>query len=92
MQDKQNELSPRRKGTEMNKANAKRLARQGITVGHARALLAKAKAAGLTGASRVNKGLTKQQAYDILSSGYEDSPDDRMLWGLAAQNILREFG
>ena len=76
----------------MNKAEARKRARIGITMGEARVLLAKAKAAGLTGTSRVNKALTKQQAFDILSSGYEGLPDDLVLRGLPAQNILREFG
>lgn len=58
----------------------------------ARALFAGAKARGLTGPSRVNKGLTKQQAFDILSAGWEDESDDYVLRGLPAQNILREFG
>jgi len=45
----------------------------------------------LTGMARVNKGLTKQQAYDILSyDGGE--PDDTKMPIHIARNILREFG
>ena len=76
----------------MNRPEARKRAQRGITVAEARALFAGAQARGLTGPSRVNKGLTKQQAFDILSVVYEDKPDTYVICGLVAQNILREFG
>ena len=76
----------------MNRPEARKRAQGGITMAEARALFADAQARGLTGPSRVNKGLTKQQAFDILSGAYEDEPDIYVIRGLPAQNILREFG
>ena len=55
-----------------------------------RAIIAAVEQGSLTGMSRVNKGLTKQQAFDILSyDGGE--PDDRKMPIHIARNILREF-
>jgi len=75
----------------MNRAEAKRQARQGITLGEARALVASAGTPALQGMSRVNPAFTKLQVFDILFAGYEDEPDTYMIRGLPAQNILREF-
>ena len=64
-----------------------------MTVGEARQILERAEAAGLTGMSRVNKSLTRQQAYDILSYVIEEGKaDDEPVEHFAAKNIQREFG
>ena len=75
----------------MNYQDANRKARAGLTWGEARAIMAAVDRESLTGMARVNKGLTKQQAYDILSyDGGE--PDNTKMRIHIARNILREFG
>ena len=67
--------------------------RETLTIGEVRQILERAQAEGLTGMSRVNKGLTKQQAYDILSGVLEEGKaDDEPVEYLAVKNIQREFG
>ena len=63
-----------------------------LTVGKAMDILEKVKEHGLTGMSRVNKSLTKEQAYQLLSSGLNDLSDDKPIGYLHAKNIVCEFG
>jgi hypothetical protein len=66
--------------------------RKTITVATAKIILEKAKKQGLTGMSKVNRGLTKQETYDILGKPLEVLPDDKKLNPLHARNLVREFG
>ena len=52
------------------------VSRKTLTAGEARAILAKAKADGLSGMGKVNRGLTRQQSWDILSAAIGDVADD----------------
>ena len=65
-----------------------------LTAGEARAILARAKERGwLDGTpARLNKGLTRKQAWEILSAGIKDRADDYAIDSLIAKNIQREFG
>ena len=80
----------------MNYQDANRKARVGLTWGEARAIMAAVDRESLTGMARVNKGLTKQHVYDILSYNCGE-PDDYLGTELKtvpihiARNILREF-
>jgi len=66
--------------------------RETLTAGEARAILAAAKKRGLHGMGKINSGLTKQQAWDILSAGIENVADHDPIHSIAAKNITREFG
>ena len=72
----------------MNKRDARRLARNGLTVGALRKVM---RNPDLSGMSRINPNLTRKQAYDILSYG-DDVPDNKVETPLVSANILREFG
>ena len=63
-----------------------------LTAGDARAILARVKASGLSGMGKVNRGLTKQQTWDIMIAGIEHLTDGEAVHSLAAKNIRREFG
>ena len=62
-----------------------------LSVGKARTLMLVAQEAGLHGAARVNKALTRQQAFDILWATVADKPETEPLRSLVARNIWREF-
>lgn len=60
-----------------------------ITAGTGRALLA---AAPTAGTSKVNKGIPKWMAVEILTKGIAAHPDEKPISTLVARNILREVG
>lgn len=63
-----------------------------LTVKRASEICESAKQCGLFGISKINRSLTKQQAYDILSKGFgSTNPEDKIHF-LAARNIIKEFG
>jgi len=62
-----------------------------LTAGEARVILAAAKERGLSGMGTVNRGFTKQQAWDILRAGIAHLSDDEICHFLVARNIRREF-
>ena len=82
----------------MNKHQAKVIARSGITWGQVHAMLDRAHQSGAatdTRQSRVNKSLTKAQAFDILDSRGEYDADRLVRSGadrLIACNCLWEYG
>lgn len=87
----------------MNKREATARIYAGITVGELREVVRGASKKGL---ARLNRGLTKAQAADILLAAWEDRPDAHVVTpetyrrgryrfsadAHIAQNILREFG
>ena len=75
----------------MNKRNARRLAREGVTAKKLRTVMEPWRGK-CTGMSRVNPGLKKAQVFDILYLPPEEYPDESEPGFLVATNILREFG
>ena len=68
------------------------VSRKTLTAGEARAILAAAKERKLSGMGKVNRGLTRQQTWDIMSAGIKDIADDAPVHSIVARNIRREFG
>lgn len=60
-----------------------------LSAERARAILNAAKDEGLAGQSKINPGLTKVQAHEILKGGIPTNGDP--LNSLVSKNILREF-
>lgn len=60
-----------------------------LSAERARAILDAAKADGLNGQAKINSGLTRVQAHEILSGGIPTNGDP--LRSITSRNILREF-
>ena len=75
-----------------NLRNGEWITRETLTAGEARQILAKAEQEGLSGMSKVNKSLTKQQGHDILLRGIAKYGDGDAIPAVIAKNIKREFG
>jgi len=83
----------------MNKMDAKKIAKSGILISQVVSMLERARQDGQNVSdrrSRVNKGLTKEQAFRILFNAHVDKDPDRVIKStsdvLGAQNAIREFG
>ena len=66
--------------------------RDTLSAGEAREILSKAKHDGLDGKAKLNRALTRQQAWDIFIAGIAKITDDHAIDSLTAKNIMREFG
>lgn len=77
-----------------SKSKGDYMRRETCTAGEARKFLADPKVVAQVSdkPAKLNKNLTKRQAYDIMVKGIADDPDDKKLHPVIYKNIIREFG